>query len=198
MAKAPGHSLRRPWPEGADHYRPATSTTSGTSTKSWTAVLCSTITSLWGIEVPQVPPRFGPDQGISWQFFLALYMYEKHWKIFFCTLVCGILWHLAFTVAPLSTFLCGILRGRTIVCGPEFLVSEQNLVIFQQPVIVSCHDMALHDIYGTTLPWYHTTMVPRNATMAPYDASIWYYWVFEIFSDPNAVKSKVCLPTNVM
>ena len=116
-----------------------------------------------------VAPRFGPDQGISWQFFLASYLNEKHWKIFFCTLVCAILCHLAFTVAPLSTFLWGILRGRWIVCGPEFLVSEQNLVIFQQPVIVSCYDMALHDIYGTTLPWYHTTMVPcYHGTTLPY------------------------------
>ena len=47
---------------------------------------CKVITldvSLWGIEVPVGAPRFWPDHGISWEFFLALYMYEKHWETIF-------------------------------------------------------------------------------------------------------------------
>ena len=82
-------------------------------------------------------------------------------KYFLGILVRGILWHLTFNVTPLSTFLCGILSGLRIVCGPEFLVSEQNLVICQQPVIVSCHDLTfmVPRYHGTTLPW-HGTMLP--------------------------------------
>ena len=83
-------------------------------------------------------------------------------KYFLGILVCGILWHLTFNVTPLSTFLCGILSGLRIVCGPEFLVSEQNLVICQQPVIVSCHDLTF------MVPRYHgTTLVPRYHGMVP-------------------------------
>ena len=53
--------------------------------------------ALWGIEVPQVAPRFGPNQGISWQFFFGfVYVWKALENIFFsflCVPFCGI-WHL--------------------------------------------------------------------------------------------------------
>ena len=96
-------------------------------------------------------------------------------KISFCTAVINdFIVIKASSVLPQGPVRNLLIRSSWIIVA-EFLVLEQNLVIFPQPVIVSCHDMALHDIYGTTLPWYHTTIVPRHATMAPYHASIWYY-----------------------
>ena len=35
------------------------------------------------LRVPVGAPRFWPGHGISWEFFLALYMYEKHWETIF-------------------------------------------------------------------------------------------------------------------
>ena len=173
MAKAPGHSLRRPWPEGADHYRPATSTTSGTSTKSWTAVLCSTITSLWGIEVP--------DQGISWQFFLALYMYEKHWKIFF--LHFGV-WHfVAFGIycCPFVHFSVWDFKGTDNCLWARvfsFRAKSGNFSATSH-CVMSWHGLTWHLwYYATMVPHYHGTTPRYHGTIPRFHMVLLSFWDF--------------------
>ena len=144
--------------------------------------------ALWGIEVPQVAPRFGPDQGISWQFFFGfVYVWKALENIF---LHFGV-WHfVAFGIycCPFVHFSVWDFKGTDNCLWARvfsFRAKSGNFSATSHCV------MSWHF-------WYYATMVPRHATMAPYHASIWYYWVFEIFSDLNAVKSKVGLPTNVM
>ena len=126
---------------------------------------------LWGIEVPEVAPRFGPDQGISWQFFLALYMYEKHWKIFF--LHFGV-WHfVAFGIycGPFVHFSVWDFKGTDNCLWARvfsFRAKSGNFSATSHCVMSWPYMTFLVLRYhGTTLPWYHATL-PWHHTTLPY------------------------------
>ena len=152
-----------------------------TEKKAFLGGLGSVDVALWGIEVPQVAPRFGPDQGISWEFFFGYVYVLKHWKIFF--LQFGV-WHfVAFGIycCPFVHFSVWDFKGTDNCLWARVFSFRVKSGYFSATIhcVMSWQGLTWHFwYYATMVLHYHGTTPRYHGTIPRFHMVLLSFWDF--------------------